>query len=115
MKLHLEQGGWWLILLTGVGMTLAGLFGVWLQGPFYNGGFPTAATFDEIHVAFTWPTAFTACGGMLLTTVILVSPFTRAWNQRGRFVVLAVFVFLLLLACHIAGLLATRWVEDMLT
>jgi hypothetical protein len=104
----------WIVLMLGALATIGGLFGVWLQGAFYRGGFPTAATFGEVRSAFTWPTAFTSFGCLTVAGVLFASPITAPWSLRRRLVVFLSFGVLVLLACGICGHLATARVADIL-
>ncbi len=104
----------WIILVLGVVTTIGGLFGVWLQGAFYRGGFPTPATFGEVCSAFTLPTAFTSFGCLTVGGVLLASPVTVSWSPRRRLVIFVSFGILVLLACGVCGHLATARVADIL-
>ena len=104
----------WSLLAVGALTTVGGLFGVWLQGAFYRGGFPTAATFGEVRSAFTWPTAFTAFGCLTVAGVLFASPITASWSPRRRLVVFMSFGVFVLLACAVCGHLATARVASIL-
>jgi hypothetical protein len=93
----------WIALVVGAGLTAGGLFGVWLQGRFYEGGFPTAATVGEVREAFTWPTAFTTAGSLIVAAVILSSPLTGSWPTSRRFATFVIFAVLVLVACTVCG------------
>jgi hypothetical protein len=110
----MNRGGWWLILLSGALLTGLGLFGVWLQGSFYEGGFPTPATVGEVRAAFTWPTAFTTAGSMIVVAVIMASPLTNSWPTRRRLVGFAVFGLTVLIACFVCGYFAGNRVAGIL-
>lgn len=94
---------WCFIAVVGIALTVGGLFGVWLQGRFYEGGFPVAATIGEVRAAFIWPTAFTTAGSLVVAAVILASPLTSAWSERRRYIVFATFALLVLAACNVCG------------
>src|SRR6185295_15680434 len=102
-----NKAAWWFVSLIGAVLTVGGLCGVWLQGRFYENGFPTAATVGEVRAAFTWPTAFTTAGSLIVATVILASPLTSSWSSSRRNVIFVTFVLLVLFACiacgHFAG------------
>ena len=104
----------WLVLLIGALLTAAGLLGVWLQGMFYAQGFPTAMTFGEARAAFTWPTAFTTLGSLLLAWAILASSLTATWPPKRRLGVFISFVMLVLVAATICGHLATSRIANLL-
>jgi hypothetical protein len=104
----------WIALVVGVLLTAGGLAGVWLQGMFYEGGFPTAATFEEVRSAFTWPTMFTTLGTMVVTGILLASPLTAPWSSRRRLVVFICFCAFVLATSAICGHLATKRVANIL-
>lgn len=106
MKLDKNKGAWLFVSAVGLLLTAGGLFGVWLQGRFYEGGFPTAATVSEVRDAFTWPTAFTMAGSLVVAAVILASPLTASWTASRRLVGLVVFALLVLAACFVCGYFA---------
>jgi hypothetical protein len=114
VKLDTNKGGWWFVLLLGLLLTASGLFGVWLQGWFYRGGFPTAATVGEVRGAFTWPAANTAAGSLFIAAVILASPLTASWTASRRLAVFVVFTVLVLAACFTCGYFAAGRVAKML-
>lgn len=114
MKLDTNKGAWLFVALIGLLLMAGGLFGVWLQGRFYEGGFPTAATIGEVRDAFTWPTAFTSAGSLILAAVILVSPLTVTWSVKRRLSVLGLFALFVLVACFIAGHFAAGHVAKIL-
>ena len=104
----------WLIFAIGILVTLGGMLGVWIQGPFYERGFPTAATPEEVRQAFTWPTLFTTTGSMIASAILLAAPLGPSWSPRRRtvlFLSLATFVVLATLVC---GHLAMRRVAGIL-
>src|SRR6476646_6158486 len=86
----------WVILLFGALLTAGGLTGVWLQGLFYEKGFPTAATVGEVRNAFTWPTLFTTLGAFTVAGILFGSPITLGWLSRRRWLVYVSFVVLVL-------------------
>lgn len=96
----------WIVLVVGALVTAAGLFGVWLQGPFYEGGFPAVATVEEVRGAFTWPTAFTTAGSLMVAAAILASPLTASWPTSRRLAAFIFFALLVLVACTICGHIA---------
>src|SRR5262245_3542783 len=104
----------WLVLIIGALLTAGGLVGVWLQGMFYERGFPTAATFAEVRSAFTWPTAFTTLGGLVVAWALLSSSVTAAWPARRRLVVFVCFGVLVLVGSAVCGHLATSQVAKIL-
>jgi hypothetical protein len=104
----------WALLVMGALATLGGLSGVWLQGAFYRGGFPTPATFGEVRAAFTWPTAFTTFGCLTIAGVLFASPITASWSPHRRLVVFLAFGVFVLLACGVCGHLATARVAGIL-
>lgn len=104
----------WLVLIAGALLTLGGLVGVWLQGQFYERGFPTAATFGEVRSAFTWPTAFTTSGSLIVAVVLLSSSMPAAWSARRRLVVFLCFAAFVLMAATVCGHLATSRVAKIL-
>ena len=114
VKINTQIGAWWFVSLVGVVLTAGGLFGVWLQGRFYDGGFPTAATVDEVRQAFTWPTAFTTSGSLIVAAAILASPLTATWPSSRRVVAFVVFALLVLVACTVCGHLAGSRVSRIL-
>ncbi len=104
----------WLLLVVGLLITVGGLFGVWLQGSFYRRGFPTAATFGEVRMAFTWPTAVTTFGSLIVSGVLFSSPITAKWTPRRKLVTFIFFAVFVLLACAVCGHLATTRIADIL-
>ena len=104
----------WLVLIAGALLTLGGLVGVWLQGMFYERGFPTAATFGEVRSAFTWPTAFTTSGSLIVAAALFSSSATAAWSARRRLVVFVCFAVFVLVAATVCGHLATSRVAKIL-
>lgn len=104
----------WIALVIGALLTAGGVFGVWLQGWFYEGGFPTAATVGEVRDAFTWPTAFTTAGSLVVTAVILSSPLTSSWSTSRRLATFVTFALLVLVACTVCGHLAGSRVAKIL-
>ena len=103
VKINTRIAAWWFVALVGFGLTTGGLFGVWLQGRFYEGGFPTAATVGEVRNAFTGPTAFTTAGSLVVAAVILASPLTSSWPTSRRYVAFVAFALLVLVACTVYG------------
>jgi hypothetical protein len=104
----------WLILVAGGLVTAGGLLGVWLQGPFYQAGFPTAATFGAVRLAFTGPAAATTLGTFLVSGVVFASPITASWSSRRRLFVFVCFGVFVLLTCVVCGQLATARVAKLL-
>ena len=104
----------WILLLIGALATVSGLFGVWLQGFFYRGGFPTAATFGEVRSTFTCPTALTTLGSLIVTGMLFASPITALWPPRRRLIVFICFSVLVLVTCAVSGHLATTRVARIL-
>jgi hypothetical protein len=114
MKLDTNKAAWLLVCLVGSLLTAGGLFGVWLQGRFYDGGFPTAATVGEVRDAFTWPTAFTTAGSLVLAAVILISPLTASWTTTRRLVGFISFALFVIAACFVCGYFAGSRVANIL-
>jgi hypothetical protein len=114
VKVDLGKSIWWSVLLIGLVLTGGGLFGVWIQGAFYHGGFPTAATLDEVRNAFTLPTALTTGGALIVSSIILASPLTASWHVHRRLTILVCFGVLLLVACGVCGCLASNRVAPIL-
>lgn len=112
IKTHIAA--WWFVALFGLVLTAGGLFGVWLQGHFYEGGLRTAATVGEVRSASIWPTAFTTAGSLVVAMVILASPLTSSWPTSRRYVAFITFGLLVLLACTVCGHLAGSRVEKIL-
>ena len=102
-KIDTHKAEWWFVLLVGAVLTAGGLFGVWFQGRFYAGGFPTAVTVGEVRNAFTWPTAFTTAGSLVVACVILASPLTSTWSMSRRYVAYITFALLVLVTCTVCG------------
>lgn len=99
----------WIVFVVGALLTVSGLAGVWLQGKFYQGGFPVAATFGEVRSAFTWPTAFTTLGSLIIAGLLFASPITATWSSRRKLVTLICFgAFVLATAALLGHLAATR-------
>ena len=103
-----------LALFIGALLTAGGLVGVWLQGMFYERGFPTAATFGEVRSAFTWPTTFTTLGSLVVAWAVFASSATAAWSARRRLVVFVCFGVFVLVAVAVCGHLATSRVAKIL-
>ena len=114
VKINTHKAAWWFVLLVGAVLTAGGLFGVWFQGRFYEGGFPTAATVGEVRDAFTWPTAFTTAGSLVVACVILASPLTSSWPTSRRYVAFITFALLVLVACTVCGHFASSRVARIL-
>ncbi len=106
MRINTNKAAWWFTFVFGVTVTLGGLFGVWLQGRFYEHGLPTAATVDEVRQAFTLPTTFTTCGSLIVSAFILSSPVTSDWPMIRRTIALVAFALSVLLATAICGYFA---------
>jgi hypothetical protein len=113
-KINTHVAAWWFVSLVGVLLTAGGLFGVWLQGRFYEGGFPTAATVGEVRAAFTSPTAFTTAGSLVVGAVILASPLTSSWPTSRRYIAFVAFALLVLVACTVCGHVAGSRVAPIL-
>lgn len=114
MKIDQNKGAWMLVALAGLLLTAGGLLGVWLQGRFYEGGFPTAATVGEVRGAFTWPTIFTSAGSFVSSAVILDGPFTASWTLTRRLFGLIAFAAVVLTATAVGGYLAGSRVAPIL-
>lgn len=114
MKLDTHIAAWWFVSVVGAVLTASGLFGVWLQGPFFEHGVPTAATVGEVRAAFTWPTAVTTAGSLVIAAVILASPLTSSWTMSRRYVAFFIFALLVLVACGVCGHLAGSRVAGIL-
>jgi len=114
MKLDTNKGAWAFVTLIGSLLALSGLFGVWLQGSFYRGGFPTAATLGEVRGAFTWPAANTTAGSLFIAAVILASPFTASWTVKQRLSVFVVFAVSVIAVCFVCGYFAANRVANIL-
>ena len=95
-----------LTALAGFLLTAGGLLGVWLQGCFYEGGFPTAATLGEVRTAFMGPTIFTTSGALVSSAVILTGPFSASWTLKRQLFGLALFAAVVLAAAMVCGHLA---------
>jgi len=104
----------WLALVIGLLLTLGGLVGVWLQGRFYRGGFPTAATLGEVRSAFTLPAMITALGSLTIAGVILASRITSSWSPGRRLAVFICFGVFVLAGCMFCGHLAALHVSEIL-
>jgi len=104
----------WIALVGGVLLTAGGIFGIWVQGLFYQGGFPTPATFGEVRLAFTLPAAVTTLGSMVVSGVLFASSLTASWSQRKRLAVFIGFGVIVVLGCVICGHLATVRVAEIL-
>jgi hypothetical protein len=105
---------WWVVLVLGIVLTLGGLVGIWLQGLFYRGGFPTAATLGEVRAAFTWPALVTTCGSLTVAVVVLASRITSSWSPGRRVVVFTGFGVFVLAGCALCGHLAALRVAAIL-
>ena len=103
MKINPHKAAWWFVSLVGAALIAGGLCGVWLQGRFYERGLPTAATVGEVRAAFTYPTAFTTAGSLVVAVVILCSPLTASWPSRRRYVIFVTFALLVIIACTVCG------------
>jgi hypothetical protein len=114
MKLDTNRGAWVFVTVIGSLLALSGLCGVWLQGLFYRGGFPTAATLGEVRGAFTWPAANTTAGSLFIAVVILASPFTESWTVKRRLSVFVVFAVSVITACFVCGYMAANRVANIL-
>lgn len=104
----------WVALMVGVFVTMGGLIGVWLQGMFYEGGFPTPATFGEVRAAFTWPTACTTCGSLVVAASLFSSSVTADWSARRKLAVFIGFAVFVLVAVTVCGHLAAIRVAKIL-
>ena len=102
----------YIALITGLILTAGGLFGVWLQGIFYEGTLEPY-TVDEVRLAFIMPTIVTTIGCMFVATVTLVSPLTEPWTKKRRVALVALFASLVLGICimcgHLAGSRVSKW------
>ena len=69
-------------LVLGGLLLLGGIFGIWLQGPFYRAwGYLIP---EDFRLAFVLPSATTAAGCLILAPVILCSPLTSKWTPFRR-------------------------------
>ncbi len=68
-----------------------------------EGGIPVAATIGEVRAAFSWPTAFTTAGSLVVAAVILASPLTSLWPTSRRYIAFATFALLVLATCTVCG------------
>ncbi len=114
MKPRADKVLWGIVATNGAGMTLCGLLGVFLQGWVNQNGFPSAATKGEVAIMFTWPAAATVAGCLMLSAMILVSPFTAEWSPERRLKVFMLFGATVLGLAHVAGWLAANQVSKLL-
>ncbi len=107
-------------LLAGIGLvlgfllTIAGWVGIYLQGSTYKGGFPIAATFDEVRLAFTLPTVVTASGCWVVCGVLLASPLSAHWPPRRKFAAFAIYGIVQAGGCALSGHWAAQIVAPVL-
>jgi hypothetical protein len=95
--------------------TLAGIFGIWLQGEFYGVGVGWyQATQEEVALAFILPCAVTVFGCLMIAPVILCSPIGAKWSVKRRATVYLLFAATVLALCTIAGLVAAAKVGRIL-
>lgn len=104
----------WIVLFSGVLLTAGGIFGVWVQGLVYQGGFPTPATCGEVRMAFTLPAAMTTLGSMIVSWVVFASSCTASWSPRKRVAVCICFGLIVMSGCVVCGHLATARVAKIL-
>jgi hypothetical protein len=104
----------WIVLSIGLLVTAGGMCGVWVQGLFYQGGFPTAATPGVVRDAFTWPTLFTTLGTMIVSGILLAGPLGPHWSHRRRVGAFLCFSALVLITVSVCGHLAMRRVAAIL-
>ena len=114
VKINTHIAAWWFVAVAGVVLTAGGLFGVWLQGWVYEGGFPTPATVGEVRAAFTLPAAVTTAGSLIVAAVLLASPLTATWTPTRRLGAFVCFAVLVLVACTVCGHLAGSRVAKIL-
>jgi len=105
---------WGIVAAIGVGVTLCGLFGIFLQGWVNRNGFPSAATKGEVAIMFTWPVAAMVTGCLMLSAMIFASPFTSEWLVERRLKVFVLFGATVLGLAHVAGWLAANQVSKLL-
>lgn len=92
------------ILLLGVGLCLVGIFGVWLQSPFWEVTVNQPAMADmlivsDVVMSFALPAMVTTLGGCLMSWVILASDLAeRRWpNRKTRLFLVFTAAYLVLL------------------
>ena len=98
----------------GVLLTTSGLLGIWVQGLFYERGFPTPATFEKVRMMFTLPAAVTTLGSMVVAGVLFGSTLTTSWSLSKRLVIFICFGVIVILGCTVCGHLATARIAKIL-
>jgi hypothetical protein len=101
-------------LALGILLTIVGWVGIYLQGSLYKGGFPTAATGDEVRYAFTLPTAVTALGCWVVGGTLLSSPLTANWPPRRKLAAFALYGIVMAIGCALSGHWASQVVAPIL-
>jgi hypothetical protein len=97
-------------LVLGLLLVLGGIFGIWLQGPFY-GGYWDFIVKQDLVFSFVLPAAVTTAGCLLLAPVILCSPLTSRWTAERRNLTYVVFFAVVIVLIGVAGAIAAAGVE----
>ena len=97
-------------LVLGLLLVLCGIFGIWLQGPFY-GGYWDFILPQDLALSFVLPAAVTTSGCLLLAPVILCSPLTAQWTAERRTLTYIGFFLGVIALITLAGGLAAAGVE----
>jgi hypothetical protein len=97
-------------LVIGSLLVLGGVFGIWLQGPFY-GGYWDFIVKQDLIFSFVLPAAVTTAGSLLLAPVILCSPLTSQWTAERRNLTYVVFFAVVIVLIGVAGAIAAAGVE----
>jgi hypothetical protein len=97
-------------LVLGLLLVLGGIFGIWLQGPFY-GVYWDFIVEQDLKFSFVLPAAVTTAGSLLLAPVILCSPLTSGWTAERRGLTYVAFFLVVIALIGIAGVIAAAGVE----
>jgi hypothetical protein len=96
-------------LTLGTLLVVVGIFGIWLQGPFYQTW--EALANQDLALSFVLPAAVTSSGCLLLAPVLLCSPLTAKWTAERRTLTYIGFFLGVIALIVLAGRIAASGVE----
>ena len=101
----------WLVLACGFAATGFGLFGIWLQGSFWDISTNYLVMADqllhsEVVESFCLPAIVTSAGGLTVTWVILASKLTEKFSSKQKNLTFLVFAFIYVVAVFVPAKIA---------
>ena len=101
----------WLVLFYGLLLMAGGLFGVWVQGLFWDVATNYLVMADqllhsEVVESFCLPTIVTSVGGFAIAWVILASRLTEKFSSKRRNFIFVVFAAVYVLAVFVPAKIA---------